>query len=199
MKPRRPQPRRRPPARVERGLPPTPAPLPRAGQRLAELEEIELTIDRLVAGGEGLARFEGIPIFVPRSAPGDRVRARLVERRPDYGRAEIVELLAPGPGRRPAPCPYFARCGGCDLQHLEDERQTDCAFDRMKQRLDEALAKRGLVALHWSKVGSIYLFCDKPRRTPAEAGNAKVWAWEGDPKSVEAYSALGLVRLSHSR
>lgn len=92
--------------------------------RLAELEELEVTVERLVEGGEGLARFEGIPIFVPRSAPGDRARVRLVERRPDYGRAEIVELLAPGPGRREAPCPYFTRCGGCDLQHLEDELQT---------------------------------------------------------------------------
>ncbi|HZI64819.1 MAG TPA: class I SAM-dependent RNA methyltransferase [Thermoanaerobaculia bacterium] len=92
--------------------------------RLAELEELEVTVERLVEGGEGLARFEGIPIFVPRSAPGDRARVRLVERRPDYGRAEIVELLTPGPGRRAAPCPYFTRCGGCDLQHLEDELQT---------------------------------------------------------------------------
>ena len=97
---------------------------PTAGLRLSELEELELTIEKLVAGGDGLGRFEGIPIFVPRSAPGDRVRVRLFERRPDYGRAEILELLAAGPGRREPPCPYFARCGGCDLQHLDDAAQT---------------------------------------------------------------------------
>ena len=79
--------------------------------------------DRLIAGGEGFARYEGIPLFIPRSAPGDRLRVRLVERRPDYGRAEIIEVLAPGPGRREPPCPYFARCGGCDLQHLDDAVQ----------------------------------------------------------------------------
>lgn len=74
---------------------------------------------------------------------------------------------------------------------FDDERETDCAFDRLRPRLDEALAKRGFVALHWAKVGSIYLFCDQPRRTPAEAKNAKVWVWEGDPKSVAAYRAVG--------
>lgn len=91
--------------------------------RLAGLDEIELEVEKLVTGGDGLARFEGIPIFVARAAPGDRVRARLVERRPDYARAEIVELLTPGPGRRTAPCPHYAACGGCDLQHLEDSVQ----------------------------------------------------------------------------
>jgi 23S rRNA (uracil1939-C5)-methyltransferase len=60
---------------------------------------------------------------VPRSAPGDRVRAAIVERKPGYGRAEIVELLEPGPGRREPPCPHFGACGGCDLQHLEDSLQ----------------------------------------------------------------------------
>lgn len=75
---------------------------------------------------------------------------------------------------------------------FDDEKQMECAFEKMKPRLDEALAKRGLVALHWSRVGSIYLFCDAPRRTPAEARTAKVWAWEGDPKSVDAYRAAGL-------
>lgn len=94
-----------------------------AGVRLAEVEEIEVTIEKLIAGGEGLARFEGIPLFVARAAPGDRLRVRIVERHTDYGRAEILEILSPGPGRREAPCPYFARCGGCDLQHLEDPLQ----------------------------------------------------------------------------
>lgn len=91
--------------------------------RLAELEELEIVIDQLVAGGDGLGRFEGIPVFVPRTAPGDRARVRLVERRPDYARAEMLELLAAGPGRREPPCPHFARCGGCDLQHLDDRLQ----------------------------------------------------------------------------
>jgi TRAP-type C4-dicarboxylate transport system substrate-binding protein len=75
---------------------------------------------------------------------------------------------------------------------FDDEAQMECAFDKMKPRLDEALAKRGLVALQWSRVGSIYLFCDAPRRSPAEMSSAKVWAWEGDPKSVEAFRAAGL-------
>ncbi len=95
-----------------------------AAVRLAELEEVEVTVEKLVTGGDGLARFEGIPLFVPRAAPGDRVRVRLVERRPDYGRAEIVEILTPGPGRREPPCPYFERCGGCQLQHLDDALQS---------------------------------------------------------------------------
>ncbi len=75
---------------------------------------------------------------------------------------------------------------------FDDEAQMECAFEKMRPKLDEALAKRGLVALHWSRVGSIYLFCDEPRRTPGDMKSAKVWAWEGDPKSVEAYRAAGL-------
>lgn len=95
----------------------------RADERLAEVEELEGRVEKLVAGGEGLVRFEGIPIFVPRSAPGDLLRLRLVERRPSYARAEIVEILEPGAGRRTPPCPHYERCGGCDLQHLDDTLQ----------------------------------------------------------------------------
>lgn len=91
--------------------------------RLAALDEVEVVVEKLVAGGDGLARADGIPIFVARTAPGDRARVRIVERRPDYGRAEIVELLEAGPGRREPPCPYFVDCGGCQLQHIEDGLQ----------------------------------------------------------------------------
>lgn len=98
---------------------------PPPGARLAAVDEVELTIEKLVAGGEGLGRWQGVPLFVPRSAPGDRLRVAITERRPDYGRGEIVEVLSPGPGRREPPCPFFARCGGCDLQHLKDGLQVE--------------------------------------------------------------------------
>lgn len=75
---------------------------------------------------------------------------------------------------------------------FDSEAQMECAFQRVRAQLDDALAKRGLVAIQWSRVGAIYLFCTQPRRTPAEAASAKVWAWEGDPKSVEAFRAAGL-------
>ncbi len=112
-----------------------PTPKNRAGLRLAELDEIEVRVEKLVEGGDGLARFDGIPIFVPRSAPGDRLRVRLSERRPGYGRAEIVEILKPGRGRREPPCPHFGRCGGCDLQHLEDNVQLELKVAAARETL----------------------------------------------------------------
>lgn len=93
------------------------------GVVLSGLDEIEVRIEKLVAGGNGLGRARGVPVFVPLSAPGDLLRVRLVERRPDYGRAEILEVLEPSPDRRVPPCRHFGTCGGCDLQHLHDEAQ----------------------------------------------------------------------------
>jgi 23S rRNA (uracil1939-C5)-methyltransferase len=86
-------------------------------------EEIELTIDKLVAGGDGFGVYLGIPVFVPRSAPGDRLRVGLVERRSDFVRGVVREVLVPSPSRREPPCPHFGRCGGCDLQHINDDAQ----------------------------------------------------------------------------
>jgi TRAP-type C4-dicarboxylate transport system substrate-binding protein len=75
---------------------------------------------------------------------------------------------------------------------FDDAAQMECAFEKLRPRLDAALERRGLVALQWSRIGTIHLFCNQPRRTPADMSTAKVWAWEGDPKSVEAYRAAGL-------
>lgn len=110
-------------------------PRPSAADRLSSLESVDITVDQLVAGGDGLGRFEGIPIFVPRSAPGDRLRVRLTERKSGYGRGEILEILSPGPGRRKPPCAHFDDCGGCDLQHLEDAQQTKLKVEALRDTL----------------------------------------------------------------
>jgi 23S rRNA (uracil1939-C5)-methyltransferase len=84
---------------------------------------VELRIEKLVTGGDGLARDDQGACFVPRTAPGDLVRAAIVEERRGYRRAELRELLEPGPDRCAAPCPHYETCGGCDLQHLTIEAQ----------------------------------------------------------------------------
>jgi 23S rRNA (uracil1939-C5)-methyltransferase len=102
---------------------------------LAARDELDLDIEKIVAGGDGFGRFGGLPVFVARSAPGDRVRVRIVERRPQYARAEILEVLEAGPGRREPPCPHFSDCGGCDLQHLGDELQTELKVEAARETL----------------------------------------------------------------
>jgi 23S rRNA (uracil1939-C5)-methyltransferase len=79
---------------------------------------IQLTIDDLAFGGEGVGRVDGFVIFVRGGLPGDRLRVRVVETRGRYGRAVVESVEVPAPDRVEAPCPYFGRCGGCRLQHL---------------------------------------------------------------------------------
>jgi predicted RNA-binding protein with TRAM domain len=84
---------------------------------------LELTIEKLVPGGDGLARQEGKVYFVPFTAPGERVRVRIVEAKKDFARAIVVEIMEPSPDRAKPPCPVFGRCGGCDWQHITPEAQ----------------------------------------------------------------------------
>lgn len=127
--------RREAPAPRREPAPPPPAAEPPAGARLIDVEELEVRVEKLVAGGEGLARWEEVPLFIPRAAPGDRLRVRIVERRPDYGRAEIVEILEPGPDRRPDPFPELSRTGICDLQHIEDRAQPRLKAEAVRETL----------------------------------------------------------------
>jgi 23S rRNA (uracil1939-C5)-methyltransferase len=85
---------------------------------------ITLRIDGIAAGGAGVGRApDGRAVFVHRTAPGELVEARVRERKPRWARAELVRVLEPSPSRRAAPCPFYARCGGCTLEHLEYEAQ----------------------------------------------------------------------------
>src|SRR5260370_12257368 len=79
---------------------------------------IELAVERIGARGDGIAQYRGEPVFVPFTAPGDRVRARLGARRHGGREGLVVDLLASGPDRAAPHCRHFGTCGGCRLQHL---------------------------------------------------------------------------------
>ncbi|MCA9673286.1 MAG: class I SAM-dependent RNA methyltransferase [Myxococcales bacterium] len=83
----------------------------------------ELTIDSLGFGGDGVGRLGGKVVFVPRAAPGDRVRVRVLRERKGFINAELLEVLEPGAGRRTAPCALADRCGGCPWQHVAERAQ----------------------------------------------------------------------------
>src|SRR3989442_9587894 len=80
---------------------------------------LDLIIDDLAFGGEGVGRVHGYVMFVRGGLPGDYLRVKVTETRGRYGRGVIESVTAPSPHRVPAPCPYFGRCGGCRLQHLD--------------------------------------------------------------------------------
>ena len=72
-----------------------------------------------------------------------------------------------------------------------DEAEMECAFKAVRPKIEAAFDQKGFVVLQWSRVGTITLFCSKPMKVPADLATAKVFAWEGDPKSVEAFRASG--------
>lgn len=100
---------------------------------------VELAIESIGARGDGIGRADGRPVYVPLTLPGDRLRVELERPRGDGFAARIVEFLAQGPGRVEAPCPHFGECGGCALQHLEDQRYAAWK----EQQVRTALSRRG--------------------------------------------------------
>ena len=86
-------------------------------------EEVEVRIDSLAYGGNGVGRLDGFVVFVRGALPGDLVRARATKVKRGYAEALRTALLEPGPDRVEAPCRHFGICGGCRFQDLAYEQQ----------------------------------------------------------------------------
>lgn len=102
---------------------------------------MQLNIEKLVYGGEGLARLpadklgSGKAVFVPFVLPGETVEAVLREQRPGFARAELDRILTISPRRIDPKCPYFQRCGGCHFQHTDYEHQLEIKVAVLKENL----------------------------------------------------------------
>ncbi len=117
-----------------------------------------IKIEKLVAGGDGVGRLDGMVCFVPFAAPGDHLRIKIVRHNRRFKRGQIVEILSPGPGRRPPPCPLFKDCGGCTWLHLDEQVQTEAKQNILSAALsstavtfapsDQSLGYRTTTRLH---------------------------------------------------
>lgn len=83
-------------------------------------ESLDLTIDALAAGGDGVARApDGRVVFVPFTAPGDRVTVVLEPGGSRFARGRVLSLRGPGRSRTDPLCAVFGSCGGCAWQHVD--------------------------------------------------------------------------------
>jgi 23S rRNA (uracil1939-C5)-methyltransferase len=102
-------------------------------------QELELRIDSLAYGGNGVARLNGFVVFVRRALPGDVVRARITKVKRNHAEAVSLEVVEPGAPRVEAPCVHYPACGGCRFQDLAYEAQ----LAAKERQVADALARIG--------------------------------------------------------
>lgn len=101
-------------------------------------QTVQLNIEKLTfSGGRGLARKEGLVFFVPETAPGDLVEAKIVKLKKNLAEAELLQILQPSPHRIPPECPVARTCGGCCWQHVDYPTQ----LKQKKEIVENALKK----------------------------------------------------------
>lgn len=110
-----------------------------------------LTVERLGARGDGVATYQGRPVFLANALPGERLVARLTGERAGGFKGEVIELLVAAPERIEAPCPHFGPCGGCSLQQLAPEAYRTWKRDLLLT----ALARRDLQPHHVAAMAEV--------------------------------------------
>jgi len=118
--------------------------LPAAPAVLKPGHRLELEIDRLSLGGEAVGRVQGVVVFVPYGAPGERLEVEVTEARSRFARARLLKVLRPSRSRVAPPCPYHFQaasvyrpaCGGCSWQHLDYGAQLRAKRDLVQETLE---------------------------------------------------------------
>jgi 23S rRNA (uracil1939-C5)-methyltransferase len=105
-----------------------------------------LSIEKLIYGGDGLARLPATPspnqdrsrgkaVFVPFVLAGEKIDAAITEEKSGFARAHANAIVAPSPHRIPPPCPHFAHCGGCHYQHSDYNHQLEIKKEILRENL----------------------------------------------------------------
>jgi 23S rRNA (uracil1939-C5)-methyltransferase len=116
-----------------------------------------LSIEKLIYGGDGLARARGadgrnMAVFVPFVLPGERVEVEIRQEKPGFARGLVTQLIEASPDRVEARCPYFRQCGGCHYQHISYQRQLEFKAEILRETLQRVakIELRSEIRLHAS-------------------------------------------------
>ncbi|MBI3670929.1 MAG: 23S rRNA (uracil(1939)-C(5))-methyltransferase RlmD [Acidobacteria bacterium] len=145
---------------------------------------MDVKIEKLVYGGEGLGHHEGHTVFVPFVLPDEVVTVQPVERKKKFVRGRVSHVLTPSPQRATPPCPHFAVCGGCHYQHIPYEAQLPYKTEILRETF------RRLGRVEWG--GPIQTHASPP------FGYRNRAQWKIRPAGAAAKNAIGYFQAGSS-
>lgn len=110
-----------------------------ANETMKKNDIITVEIEGMTAEGSGVARHNGMAVFVPNAAPGDRLRVVIIKVSKNYAIGKIREIIAGGTGRIAPDCPSYPKCGGCTFRHLDYAEECRIKW----QRVNDAMKRIG--------------------------------------------------------
>jgi len=102
---------------------------------LRKNDQVEITIEDMGSEGEGIGNYNGYALFVKDTAIGDRALVQITKAGKSYGYARLVKLIEPSPYRVTPRCPIAAKCGGCQLQHIDYAKQLEFKENKVRSCL----------------------------------------------------------------
>ena len=151
---------------------------------------LEAAVTGIAFGGRGIARLDGMAVFVDQAVPGDRGLIRITRKRRQYAEAKLVELVEASPDRVPPPCRYSGLCGGCSWQFLRYERQIEYKRQHVAESIERIGGIGGVLVHDAIPAEPVFEYRNKMEFTCAE----RRWLLpeEMGRAEVEAGFALGL-------
>lgn len=164
---------------------------------------IEVEIESLsYNGGRGIARHDGLVIFVPGTAAKDVVRIEIIEQKKSFAIGRLIEIVKPSPFRRTPPCPVAGVCGGCTWQHITYEEQVNQKQKILEHairpllklnpnlKVEKFLAAenefhyRNRIQIHVNRHGAGFLARESHDLVPTDQ------CWISDPRLVETMNQI---------
>ena len=103
-----------------------------------------LNIEKVVYGGEGLARHDGKVIFIPFTIKGEKVSAKITKSKKNHSFADCIRIIESNESRIKPQCPHFGFCGGCQFQHMNYDMQLETKLDILKENLGLFVPKESI-------------------------------------------------------
>ena len=99
-------------------------------------QDFEVYIEDIGSDGAGIGKIGTFPLFIKDTVIGDRVIAKVIKLKKNYGYGRMMKLIVASPDRVEPKCPVARQCGGCTLQHLSYEKQLEYKYNKVKNCLE---------------------------------------------------------------